>query len=113
MTSQQTDAALKQRLDFIELDDEARRALRELRPTLSELIGGALDNELIDACSAAIERGVPVQIERFIRNSNRATGAMLSGAIAKTHGHAGLPADTIRIALYQAQPDLLQRYLGV
>ncbi|WP_454847994.1 methyl-accepting chemotaxis protein [Rhizobium binxianense] len=43
MTSQQTDAALKQRLDFIELDDEARRTLRELRPTLSELIGGALD----------------------------------------------------------------------
>jgi len=60
-------------------------------------LGGALDNELISACSAAIEQGVPVQIERFIRNSNRATGAMLSGAIARAHGHAGLPADTIRI----------------
>jgi glutamate synthase (NADPH/NADH) large chain len=60
-------------------------------------LGGALDNELITACSAAIEQGVPVQIERFIRNSNRATGAMLSGAVAKAHGHTGLPADTIRI----------------
>ncbi len=43
MTSQQTDNALRQRLDFIELDDEARKNLRELRPTISELLGGALD----------------------------------------------------------------------
>jgi len=43
MTSQQTDNALRQRLDFIELDDEARKSLRELRPAISELLGGALD----------------------------------------------------------------------
>src|SRR6478736_1235380 len=42
MTSQQSDSALKQRLDFIELDDAARTALREMRPTISELLGGAL-----------------------------------------------------------------------
>ncbi|RDJ15898.1 globin-coupled sensor protein [Rhizobium grahamii] len=43
MTSQQSDSALKQRLDFIELDDAARTALREMRPAISELLGGALD----------------------------------------------------------------------
>ncbi|CDM56184.1 MULTISPECIES: globin-coupled sensor protein [Rhizobium] len=43
MTSQQSDSALKQRLDFIELDDGARTALREMRPAISELLGGALD----------------------------------------------------------------------
>ncbi|CCM74182.1 globin-coupled sensor protein [Rhizobium mesoamericanum] len=43
MTSQQSDSAIKQRLDFIELDDGARRALREMRPAISELLGGALD----------------------------------------------------------------------
>ena len=43
MTSQQTNNALRQRLDFIELDDEARKNLRELRPAISELLGDALD----------------------------------------------------------------------
>ncbi|WP_082863670.1 glutamate synthase large subunit [Aurantiacibacter atlanticus] len=57
----------------------------------------ALDNELIEACQPAIHDGQPVQIEREIRNRNRTTGAMLSGVIAKAHGHKGLPADSIRI----------------
>ncbi|PCD69336.1 globin-coupled sensor protein [Rhizobium phaseoli] len=43
MTSQQTDSALKQRLDFIELDEAARKSMRDLRPVISELVGGALD----------------------------------------------------------------------
>ncbi|PDV89287.1 globin-coupled sensor protein [Rhizobium sp. H4] len=43
MTSQQTDSALKQRLDFIELDEATRKSMRELRPVIAELIGGALD----------------------------------------------------------------------
>ncbi|MGN6496830.1 MAG: glutamate synthase large subunit [Tsuneonella sp.] len=60
-------------------------------------LGTSMDVELIDACSAAVEQGVPVRIERFIRNANRATGAMLSGEIARRHGHAGLPPETIRI----------------
>ena len=32
-----------------------------------------------------------------VRNSHRTVGAMLSGEIAKRHGHAGLPDDTIHI----------------
>jgi methyl-accepting chemotaxis protein len=43
MTAQQFENALKQRLDFIELDREARKTIRELRPVIGELIGGALD----------------------------------------------------------------------
>ncbi|KQV84127.1 globin-coupled sensor protein [Rhizobium sp. Root1220] len=43
MTSQPSDNGLKQRLDFIELNDDARTALREMRPAISELLGGALD----------------------------------------------------------------------
>ncbi|KRB58786.1 chemotaxis protein [Rhizobium sp. Root708] len=43
MTTQPSDNALKQRLDFIELDDDARMALREMRPAISELLGAALD----------------------------------------------------------------------
>ncbi len=57
----------------------------------------ALDNELIAAARTAIETGEPLRLEREIRNVNRTVGAMLSGEIAKRHGHAGLPEDTISI----------------
>ncbi|MBV9330281.1 MAG: glutamate synthase subunit alpha, partial [Alphaproteobacteria bacterium] len=56
-----------------------------------------LDRDLIKAARPAIETGQPVAIERAIRNVDRTVGAMLSGEIAKRHGHAGLPEDTIRI----------------
>ncbi|KLI64611.1 glutamate synthase large subunit [Aurantiacibacter marinus] len=57
----------------------------------------ALDNELIEACQPAIQAGETVQLDLPIKNLNRTTGAMLSGVIAKAHGHAGLPVDTIRV----------------
>ena len=42
----------------------------------------------------AIEEKKPVKLELPIKNTDRTTGAMLSGTIAKLHGHAGLPEDT-------------------
>jgi len=57
----------------------------------------ALDHDLIAAAKPAIESGQPIRLERTIRNVDRTTGAMLSGEIAKRHGHAGLPEDTIAI----------------
>ena len=33
-----------------------------------------------------------------IRNANRSVGAMLSGAVARRYGHAGLPDDAIHVA---------------
>src|ERR1700719_4309998 len=59
----------------------------------------AMDNELIEAAQPAIERGEPVRISRDIRNVHRTVGAMLSGEVAKRHGHAGIPEDTIWISL--------------
>ncbi len=59
----------------------------------------ALDQELIAESAAALESGQPVRIERTVRNGNRTVGAMLSGEVAKRYGHAGLPEDTISIAL--------------
>ena len=56
-----------------------------------------LDNSLIAEARAAIDRGAKVSIETSIRNVDRATGAMLSGEIARVYGHAGLPEDTIDI----------------
>ena len=59
----------------------------------------ALDQSLIAQSAPALERGEPVRIEETVRNINRTVGAMLSGEVAKRHGHAGLPEDTISIAL--------------
>ncbi len=62
-------------------------------------LSGAMDNALITDCRDAIEAKTPVQLDYEIRNVNRTVGAMLSGEIAKAHGHAGLPPETIRINL--------------
>jgi glutamate synthase (NADPH) large chain len=56
----------------------------------------ALDYKLIDHARGAVEDGTPVEIKLPIRNIHRTVGAMLSGEIARRHGSAGLPDDTIR-----------------
>jgi glutamate synthase domain-containing protein 2/glutamate synthase domain-containing protein 1/glutamate synthase domain-containing protein 3 len=57
----------------------------------------ALDYQLIERAHDAIEHGSPVSIALPIRNIHRTVGAMLSGEIARRHGSAGLPADTVKI----------------
>ncbi|MGH6959654.1 MAG: glutamate synthase-related protein, partial [Dongiaceae bacterium] len=57
----------------------------------------AIDHELIALAKPALENGEPVRIEREIRNVHRTVGAMLSGEIAKRHGHAGLPENAISV----------------
>jgi glutamate synthase (NADPH/NADH) large chain len=61
-------------------------------------LAAALDNELIEAARPAIEGSETVVLERTIRNVNRTVGAMLSGEIARLHGHAGLRPDQLRIS---------------
>ena len=63
-------------------------------------LDGALDHKLIKAAKPALEKTPkPVQITETINNVNRTVGAMLSGEVARKFGHAGLPEDTIQIAL--------------
>ena len=38
-----------------------------------------------------------MRLERSVRNVDRTVGAMLSGEVARRHGHAGLPEDTISV----------------
>jgi len=54
-----------------------------------------IDRRLIAQSQAALERGAPVRLSLSITNTDRTTGAMLSGEIAKRYGHQGLPHDTI------------------
>jgi glutamate synthase domain-containing protein 2/glutamate synthase domain-containing protein 1/glutamate synthase domain-containing protein 3 len=58
-----------------------------------------LDRRLIAEAKPALEHGKPVTIKTAIRNTDRTTGAMLSGEVAKRYGHAGLPDDTITVKL--------------
>jgi glutamate synthase (NADPH/NADH) large chain len=58
-----------------------------------------LDRKLIAEAKPALEQGKAVEIETAIRNADRTAGAMLSGEVAKRHGHAGLPEDTIKVKL--------------
>ncbi|MBM4143440.1 MAG: glutamate synthase large subunit [Lentisphaerae bacterium] len=58
-------------------------------------IDDVMDRDLIREAAPALEHGRRVEIRRPIRNVNRAVGTMLSGRIARRHGHAGLPDDTI------------------
>ncbi|MBT2135452.1 glutamate synthase large subunit [Croceibacterium sp. LX-88] len=61
-------------------------------------LDAALDNELIAASRSAIDNGETVVLERKVRNVNRTVGTMLSGEIARKHGHGGLKPDQLRIA---------------
>ncbi|MGB4293084.1 MAG: glutamate synthase subunit alpha, partial [Bacteroidales bacterium] len=59
-------------------------------------IEDVLDRELIVMAEKAINEKEPVLIEKEIKNTNRAVGAMLSGIIAKKYGSEGLPDGTIK-----------------
>ena len=59
----------------------------------------ALDHVLIEKAKAAIENGEHVSFIQPVRNVNRTVGAMLSGVIAKKHGHEGLADDAVHIQL--------------
>ena len=55
------------------------------------------DVAIIDAAQEAIEHEKEVSLEYTIANTDRATGAMLSGVIAKKYGEKGLPEHTLNV----------------
>ncbi len=59
----------------------------------------ALDNDLIAQAKEALDAKRVVTIETRIGSVNRSVGTMLSHEVAKRHGNAGLPDDTIRVKL--------------
>ena len=59
----------------------------------------ALDNTLILLAEGALEQGTPVRLELPVRNVNRTVGTMLGSEVTRRWGAAGLPQDTIDVAL--------------
>ncbi|OGX15339.1 MAG: glutamate synthase subunit alpha, partial [Omnitrophica WOR_2 bacterium RBG_13_41_10] len=58
-------------------------------------INKVLDSKLIELAKPAFEKGEPVRAALEINNTNRATGATLSGRVCKVFGEEGLLDDTI------------------
>ena len=73
--------------------DAPRRRVRDQEPVLCD----ALDWNLIEHSKEAIEHGGRVELQRPVLNTNRCVGGLLSGEIARRHGAAGLPEDSIDV----------------
>ena len=60
-------------------------------------IDTVLDRRILADAQPAIDGQAPIELEYPIRNTDRSAGTMLSGAVCKQYGHAGLPDETIRV----------------
>lgn len=60
-------------------------------------VEGVKDFDIIKAALPAIDEQKEVNLDYAIKNTDRAVGTMLSGAIAKKYGEKGLPESTINI----------------
>ena len=69
-------------------------------PGLQQIQENGLDKELIRLSERALQRKERVWISREIHNTDRATGATLSGEIIRLYGEKGLPTDTIECTFY-------------
>ena len=72
-----------------------RRKVIDQPPVLED----ALDHQLIAAAEPALRHGQPVCLEVAVTNRQRTVGGLLSSAIAKSYGEAGLPEGTIAVRL--------------
>jgi glutamate synthase (NADPH) large chain len=72
----------------------------------------ALDHKILDKTQAALASRAPTEIKLPVRNIHRSVGTMLSGEIARRHGSAGLPDDTIRIHLEGSAGQSLGAFLA-
>lgn len=59
--------------------------------------GTVLDKQIISAAQNAILNQQEVNLDFAVKNTDRAVGAMLSGAVAEKYGLKGLPDNTINI----------------
>ncbi len=59
----------------------------------------ALDHKILLQVHGTLTTLSPIEVKFPVRNIHRSVGSMLSGEIARLHGSAGLPDDTVRVHL--------------
>ena len=85
-------------LDFTRLlcQEEGNTSLYHTTEQTKDL-DNVLDQQMIRAAKAAIERQEEVSLDYAIKNTDRAVGAMLAGTIASKYGLEGLHDQTINV----------------
>ena len=85
-------------LDFTRLlcQEEGNTSLYHTTEQTKDL-DNVLDQQMIRAAKAAIERQEEVNLDYAIKNTDRAVGAMLAGTIASKYGQEGLHDQTINV----------------
>jgi glutamate synthase (NADPH/NADH) large chain len=114
------DAVRHWKADGLDLRDLLKPANRrhegvDVRCTRSQDHGleKSLDmTEILPRVAASIESKKPIRIELPIVNINRTVGTILSHEIAKRHGQAGLPDDTIHLSLTGSAGQSLGAFLA-
>ncbi|EIW71096.1 hypothetical protein TREMEDRAFT_42578 [Tremella mesenterica DSM 1558] len=71
-----------------------------------------LDNKFIDEAEPALQKGLPVEIDCEVLNTDRALGTTLSYKVSKQYGEAGLPRDTIHINMKGSAGQSLGAFLA-
>ena len=116
-----TDAAIKHwKMDGLDLTKVLAPATRphdgvETICTMGQDHGLELSldmTKLLDAAMPAIEHKTPTTIDSPIININRTVGTIISNEIAKRHGQAGLPDDTLHINLTGSAGQSLGAFLA-
>ena len=77
-------------------EDEPRFCVQASNPSFDK---GELAEKMVAEAREAIRLKQPLQINYDVRNVNRSIGARLSGEIARAHGAAGLPANSLQVGL--------------
>jgi glutamate synthase domain-containing protein 2/glutamate synthase domain-containing protein 1/glutamate synthase domain-containing protein 3 len=72
----------------------------------------ALGHSILGLLRDTLETLEPIDITLPVRNVHRSVGAMLSGEIARRHGSAGIPDDTVRIHLSGSAGQSLGAFLA-
>ncbi|MDR0559017.1 MAG: glutamate synthase large subunit [Prevotellaceae bacterium] len=93
----ETDSPKTGKLDFSKMLYFDRNLKNDRRFTIPQehKIADILDATLIENAKPSLIRLKPTHNEIAISNTNRSTGAMLSGEVARLYGNAGMPDDTV------------------
>jgi glutamate synthase (NADPH/NADH) large chain len=81
---------------LIAVPAEAKKNSVRWKEAQQHKINNVLDHELISKSMKALDSKEAVTMHLQIKNTDRATGAMLSGQVAKKYGAEGLPDGTIK-----------------
>ena len=77
-------------------DDEPRYCMQASNPSFDK---GELAEKMVSDAAEAIRLKQPLELRYDVRNVNRSLGARVSGEIARAHGAAGLPANSLTLRL--------------